>query len=331
MNQDDTQTLAKSIAERLGETEPGSVDQIARALQVCGVERVQSVVTDTLQVEADGGMMLPDGNRRRTPGGVFFVLLRQRASKEEWHRIRYQSESKPARPVTPPLAWAERAEAVNEAATAAGMAWSATIKIMGRPKEVKPQDDFVVVTMESRGDLPAVSYELPRPSSMATTYRVCIGLSQWLKIEEALADSQNALIVTGYALPNTKQRTVVVFADHAAVHAADRASPDEGWGAAVQIKITTRPGKVVQRGATAVMTVVSGKAPRMPDDLPELPRRSVPYTVYMTDKNWRKVAPALDDPAVSLFVEGWVFYDAELNGIAVLAQNVLPRHRSTSG
>lgn len=35
------------------------------------------------------------------------------------------------------------------------------------------------------------------------------------------------------------------------------------------------------------------------------------------------------DPAVNLFVEGRGFYDAELNGIAVLAQNALARHRRT--
>jgi len=30
-------------------------------------------------VEAGGGRMLPDGSQRRTPGGVFFLLLRQSA------------------------------------------------------------------------------------------------------------------------------------------------------------------------------------------------------------------------------------------------------------
>lgn len=37
---------------------------------------------ETLAIEASGGMMVNNGERRRTPGGVFFYLVKGRLSKE---------------------------------------------------------------------------------------------------------------------------------------------------------------------------------------------------------------------------------------------------------
>ena len=34
-----------------------------------------------------GGMMIADGSRRRTPGGVFFLLLKERVSREQYKSI----------------------------------------------------------------------------------------------------------------------------------------------------------------------------------------------------------------------------------------------------
>src|SRR5918997_7016950 len=75
------------IANGLGEKEPGPRAQVARVVRVLGIERAQALFEQTLEVEAAGGMMLPDGSRRRTPGGVFFKLVRDNASKEERSRI----------------------------------------------------------------------------------------------------------------------------------------------------------------------------------------------------------------------------------------------------
>ena len=51
--------------------------QISTIIRYCGVEFAQAVLKDTLELEAQGGMMLPDNSRRRTPGGVFFLFVRQ--------------------------------------------------------------------------------------------------------------------------------------------------------------------------------------------------------------------------------------------------------------
>ena len=40
-------------------------------------------VAEALAIEAQGGLMLPDGSRRRTLGGVFFHLLRKGVTPAE--------------------------------------------------------------------------------------------------------------------------------------------------------------------------------------------------------------------------------------------------------
>lgn len=41
-----------------------------------GAEKAVALFESTRRIEASGGMMVADGSRRRTPGGVFVALLR---------------------------------------------------------------------------------------------------------------------------------------------------------------------------------------------------------------------------------------------------------------
>ena len=65
-----TAPVVAVIAAQLGETEQLPQRQIARALATLGEERVRALVARALTIEAQGGLMLPDGSRRRTLGGV---------------------------------------------------------------------------------------------------------------------------------------------------------------------------------------------------------------------------------------------------------------------
>ena len=69
-----------AIAAQLQETEPGVLIQISRILERMGSEFVQTALADTRRVEAEGGMLTEDKQRRRTSGGVFFYLVRGRVS-----------------------------------------------------------------------------------------------------------------------------------------------------------------------------------------------------------------------------------------------------------
>ena len=74
------QQLAAAIAAQLGETLGGPIGQIRRVVQTLGAERARALLAEALAVEERGGMVLPDGSRRRTPGGVVFHLVRQQTT-----------------------------------------------------------------------------------------------------------------------------------------------------------------------------------------------------------------------------------------------------------
>src|SRR5436305_14759982 len=101
---------AQTLAEILQEPK---VPLLRQVLRTFGPERTVAVLTDTLQCEAQGGMLTKDGSRRRTPGGVFFQLVKERATPQEHRRLLPpagpQHHQAPARPHAEPQAatWAE--------------------------------------------------------------------------------------------------------------------------------------------------------------------------------------------------------------------------------
>jgi RNA recognition motif-containing protein len=77
----DIRQIAGQIAQQLNE-DAAAQRRIERVLCYGGIEFAQAIVDEALAIEAQDGMMTVDGSRRRTPGGVFFYLVRGRVSDE---------------------------------------------------------------------------------------------------------------------------------------------------------------------------------------------------------------------------------------------------------
>lgn len=75
---------ARELARVLHESQ---VQMIARALRVLGEERVIAILADTLTCEHEGGTWLKDGSRKRSMGGIFLQLCRERSTPEERRKI----------------------------------------------------------------------------------------------------------------------------------------------------------------------------------------------------------------------------------------------------
>jgi hypothetical protein len=73
-------STASRVATELNETERQPINQIARAIHHCSMGFVEQIIQDTLALESAGGLAIRDGSRMRTPGGIFFTLIRQRTS-----------------------------------------------------------------------------------------------------------------------------------------------------------------------------------------------------------------------------------------------------------
>jgi len=88
------QGVVRHIAIALGETDEHPISLIKRIVKIMGKERALVILAQTQEIEARGGMFLPDGSRKRTPGGVFFKLVRDQVTRRERSYI-YYSKSLP--------------------------------------------------------------------------------------------------------------------------------------------------------------------------------------------------------------------------------------------
>ena len=76
------EALAKEIAEKLEEKESAPCRQILRVVRICGMGFARTILEEALKLEEAGGLMVLDGSRRRTKGGVFFYVGRGRMTYE---------------------------------------------------------------------------------------------------------------------------------------------------------------------------------------------------------------------------------------------------------
>jgi len=192
--------LAASIADQLGETATLPRAQIERAVRHLGEERAGGLLAEALALQAAGGELLPDGSRARTVGGIFFRLVRHRASARERAAI-FWPDGRPARRAksansAAPFTWEDYAAIAPTLMNGAGEATTVKITVIGRPKQVQAKGDVVLVPLVSE-KLPTIPKGLPTPTT-GTAYALLIARKQWQKVAAALEDPGDRLIAEGY-------------------------------------------------------------------------------------------------------------------------------------
>jgi len=236
----------QEIAAALGETAHGPLGQVGRVVGRLGAERARAFLARTQEIEAGGGLMLPDGSRRRTPGGVFFHLVRtaEVVSRADKAYIFPRQGGHPSQaggagagvsapsppPPLPPAAWTDDDyRAINQhLQDEIGRATTVKITIVGRPAKVLDRGQVIVLSLR-QDTAPSLPKGLPEPAT-GTRYALLIAAKQWAKIAEALdADPEDALIAEGYpSLDPRFPQGITVHATSATtkrLQAAKRATP----------------------------------------------------------------------------------------------------------
>jgi hypothetical protein len=229
--------VASIIADTLGETEEGARKSIVRIVRAVGRTHAKELLSMTLQTEENGGMMLPDNSRRRTPGGVFFHLAytvgktkngkplqrfynaNQKAKKPNAEASTTNTASQPAKPqnriVEPKngivFSWEDRIPAINEALQEKGSANTVKITVVGRPGKIIDKGQFIMTVMES-SKIPSLPKGLPAPANEPTKYAVYVSAKQWKKVAESIADPEDVLIVEGFPKTDPEVKAIAVFA-----------------------------------------------------------------------------------------------------------------------
>jgi PHAX RNA-binding domain len=126
--------------------------------------------------------------------------------------------------------------------------------------------------------------------------------------------------------PQQQKQTPVGLAWSERGQALDEAEQERGIATTVKITIIGRPGRIIERGQCVVLSMQPAeKIPPLPAGLPLPPLAKVStthYTVYVSTKQWRKVAEAMKDQEDVLIAEGWPLLDQERGAIAVYISNI---------
>lgn len=210
--------IALILAQTLGETDQAAQEQLQRIVWALGGSQCYQLLEQTLQIEHNGGMMLRDGSRRRTPGGVFFYLAFGTGQPQEGRRLERPVYKKPKKEKQaqqqqqpmPAFLWNNRIAAVKEAEVEKGQA-TVKIAVIGRPGKMIDKGSCIVTVMEST-KVPALPKGLPTPTNVATKYAVYIAPKQWKKVEEAIRDPEDTLIVEGFPKTDPQVSAIAVFA-----------------------------------------------------------------------------------------------------------------------
>lgn len=188
----------QEITEQLNEPNRELIEKIVNTI---GIERVSEYLQRTLAIEAEGGMMTRDGARRRTPGGVFFYVVKGNLSKDEQKQIFPKLPGTQPKKKVQAIIWDEAkkiAVAINQTP---GKGATVKLTLVGRPKKVaKAGEGAVVVSLQGKppGALPK---GLPTPPDAGITWAVFIANRQWGKVKESISqNADDSLIVEGYPL-----------------------------------------------------------------------------------------------------------------------------------
>ena len=128
-----------TIAKALGEADEGPLAQIKAVVDNLGDQACLTLLAETEKIEKAGGLMRGDGSGRRSAGGVFFFLARQRLPRDI--RAAIFNDKKPRDPNAPksaPAAAKPAPAGAHDQANARDMARPA-----GQPAHCSIADDQV--------------------------------------------------------------------------------------------------------------------------------------------------------------------------------------------
>jgi len=210
---EEDEKIAREIAAVLRETESLPKAQVARIVAVMGEAAARELLAETLKVEEAGGMLTNSGDRRRTPGGVYFYLAKGRMTPEQ----RGQVFPHLAPRVLPSLAWADRHEHVAALLNSEPndrRLRTAIIQLRGFVADWRRIENSVMLKMvyAHRDDIPLPRAVPAPPADSPTTFIVYIGPRHWDKVEKIVLANMDPLVIEGIPFFDQETNSLAVLA-----------------------------------------------------------------------------------------------------------------------
>jgi PHAX RNA-binding domain len=224
---EETQQFVQTVATWLDETEETPLWHIRKVVRKVGTAQTMALLKEVLEIEQNGGLLIEDQSRRRTVGGVFFYLakqkgyLKQKFYPSKPHRY-HESEDGTGRL---PWRWEDRLKEITDLQHEQG-AITVKITLIGRPGRIANHGTFILTTMQS-SKVPSLPKGLPVPALASTTYSVYIAAKQWRKVEASLRNPEDILIAEGYPMLDKETGTISVFVSSTATKLLQAAAREE--------------------------------------------------------------------------------------------------------
>ncbi len=200
--------VARELATLLGERHHGVIGQIRRIVRLRGIDFSREMYAATLEIEANGGLMLSDNSRRRTPGGVFLHLVRSKLDDDQKKQVFYGN----AKTGIPLFSWTKRIAIIQSLQSGQGKIVSLTVSLRGRTERIEKRGEVVIITLSDEPSIDNLPREIPKPPSTPTRVVVYVALEQWMAIEAVMINSSDRLLVEGSCAFDPEIKSVVVFA-----------------------------------------------------------------------------------------------------------------------
>lgn len=190
---------------------------LAAVVRTLGQQRTEALLTATVLCETQGGMRTKAGDRRRTPGGVFFQLVRQQTTGRERRELfppQPSIHTAAGAPPPPPavLTWREADTIILTLATEpAGEARTMKLTLIGRPGKTEIRGSAVLFRMQGKPPGPLPKGLPPVPTGPGMAWNVLVAVRQWNRVKESLhANQEDQLVVEGY--PTVQNQQYVLLA-----------------------------------------------------------------------------------------------------------------------
>lgn len=144
---------------------------------------------------------------------------------------------KPLPPSMTQFNYENRAATLEKLIAGRGAATTAKMTLVGRPDQVEIIGQLAVLVMEYAPKTAGFPKGVPVPPEDATLYAVYIGLKQWRKVEDALKDPEDVVIIEGMPVYDPEIQGNALFAtmvNTKLMQAAARVNKDETSDAATE-------------------------------------------------------------------------------------------------
>ena len=116
-----------------------------------------------------------------------------------------------APPPLPPFVWDEAAPIIAEIMAHPGEASTVKVTVIGRPTQVVERQGVVVVALRST-KAPTLPKGLPPLPATPTNYMVFVQQTQWTKVQDAMQQPDDTLVVEGYGVHEPRFAGIMVWA-----------------------------------------------------------------------------------------------------------------------